>query len=326
MNTAIIISEKKDVSTDTIIDYLNYYKIPNIRIDKEEIFENISVNLSMDENETTTLENNFRTITIENKQLVFYRRGGISKSYPFFTNNFVKKNLENDVENFQIYFHEMLENKIGDRNKEFYSNKLYNLKLAKESGLSIPPTLLTTSKQKLISFIREHEKTIAKPLRNGWFFLEKDAEFNFANTGLIDLDKATNLEDSFALTLFQSYVNKDLELRVFFTGNKFYSMAIFSQQNEKTSIDFRNYDDNNPNRLTPFLLPSIVEEKLYILTQKIGLTTGSIDLILTTNNDFVFLEVNPVGQFEWVSLNCNYYLEKEIALQIQLQLENGKKN
>ena len=32
--------------------------------------------------------------------------------------------------------------------------------------------------------------------------------------------------------------------------------------------------------------------------------------------EFVFLEVNPVGQFGWVSKNCNYYLEKKIALKL----------
>jgi D-alanine-D-alanine ligase-like ATP-grasp enzyme len=43
------------------------------------------------------------------------------------------------------------------------------------------------------------------------------------------------------------------------------------------------------------------------------LNTGSIDLIVNTTGEYIFLEVNPVGQFGMVSSPCNYYLEREIA-------------
>lgn len=55
------------------------------------------------------------------------------------------------------------------------------------------------------------------------------------------------------------------------------------------------------------------EKKIQKFMNKIGLKTGSIDVILTPENEFYFLEINPTGQFGWVSQNCNFYLEKEIA-------------
>ena len=45
----------------------------------------------------------------------------------------------------------------------------------------------------------------------------------------------------------------------------------------------------------------------------LGLDSGSIDMVVTKEGDFVFLEVNPVGQFNQVSKPCNYFLEKEIS-------------
>lgn len=42
-------------------------------------------------------------------------------------------------------------------------------------------------------------------------------------------------------------------------------------------------------------------------------TTGSIDLIYSVDNQFIFLEINPMGQFDWLSGNCNYHIEKKIA-------------
>jgi D-alanine-D-alanine ligase-like ATP-grasp enzyme len=50
--------------------------------------------------------------------------------------------------------------------------------------------------------------------------------------------------------------------------------------------------------------------------QKLKLNTGSIDMIYTNDSKFIFLEVNPVGQFGMVSKPCNYNLEKKIALNI----------
>ena len=46
---------------------------------------------------------------------------------------------------------------------------------------------------------------------------------------------------------------------------------------------------------------------------EIDLNTGSIDLLLTGKGDYYFLEVNPVGQFEWLNYYGNFFLEKKIA-------------
>ena len=45
----------------------------------------------------------------------------------------------------------------------------------------------------------------------------------------------------------------------------------------------------------------------------LGLNTGSIDMIVTPEREYVFLEVNPAGNIEMVSKNCNYPIEQEIA-------------
>jgi len=36
-------------------------------------------------------------------------------------------------------------------------------------------------------------------------------------------------------------------------------------------------------------------------------------MIRARNGDFIFLEINPVGQFGMTSIPCNYFLEKKIA-------------
>jgi len=99
-------------------------------------------------------------------------------------------------------------------------------------------------------------------------------------------------------------------------------MAIFSQGDSQTELDFRRYNYDKPNRVTPFRLPVELELKLKKLADHFELKTGSFDLIRTQDNNYVFLEVNPGGQFGMVSYPCNYFLEKQIALDLINHSEN----
>ena len=90
------------------------------------------------------------------------------------------------------------------------------------------------------------------------------------------------------------------------------SLARKTIQSSDTT-DFRNYNIDKPNRYVPFLLPKDIEEKLLNLLEDLDLNTGSVDLIYDNDDNYVFLEINPVGQFGMVSINCNYHIEKMIS-------------
>ncbi|NJL11421.1 MAG: hypothetical protein HC908_18240 [Calothrix sp. SM1_7_51] len=121
-----------------------------------------------------------------------------------------------------------------------------------------------------------------------------------------------NLGDEDFPIFLQTKIEKDFEVRTFFLDDKFYSMAIFSQANSKTRVDFRRYDFEKPNRRVPFKLPSLLEDKCRNLLNDLGLNSGSLDFLIK-DNKYYFLEINPVGQFGMVSYPCNYNLEKLIA-------------
>jgi D-alanine-D-alanine ligase-like ATP-grasp enzyme len=58
------------------------------------------------------------------------------------------------------------------------------------------------------------------------------------------------------------------------------------------------------------------------MMQKADLNCGSLDLIKSKDGRYVFLEVNPSGQFGMVSYPCNYYLEEEVAKSLILKSSN----
>jgi glutathione synthase/RimK-type ligase-like ATP-grasp enzyme len=63
--------------------------------------------------------------------------------------------------------------------------------------------------------------------------------------------------------------------------------------------------------MAPINLPNEVLEKLKHFTKKNNFTTGSIDMMFS-NNEYYFLEINPNGQFGFVSNIYNISIEKII--------------
>lgn len=298
----LIVSESNDKSTDQVIDWL-YFINSNIQFKRTNVdydFEKISINIGGKESNK-----------IDKLKVVWIRRGHI----PVIPNDlkntkwieYLKKEQLSLLTMFELsedmYF-------IGSFQKELYNNKLYNLREAFKVGLSIPQTIVTNNREDLLSFIDKDKNYITKSLYQSPYIEFENYYFYGNGTISLNLD---NIPPIFAPSLIQERIDKEIEIRVFFIEEKIFSMAIFSQNDESTQLDFRNYNNEKPNRLVPFDLPLPVLEKISLFAKNNKYTTGSIDLILTPENDFIFLEINPMGQYDWLSYNCNYYIDEEIA-------------
>jgi glutathione synthase/RimK-type ligase-like ATP-grasp enzyme len=63
--------------------------------------------------------------------------------------------------------------------------------------------------------------------------------------------------------------------------------------------DFRHYDIDN----TPYLvhqLPDEIQQKCFTMLSALNLSYGAFDLILTPDDKYIFLEINPSGQYGWI--------------------------
>ncbi|PSB57762.1 MvdD family ATP-grasp ribosomal peptide maturase, partial [Chamaesiphon polymorphus CCALA 037] len=63
----------------------------------------------------------------------------------------------------------------------------------------------------------------------------------------------------------------------------------------------------------PYTLPADVEAKLLQFMEYFGLNYGAIDIIVTVDGRYVFLEVNPVGEFFWLELYAGLPISNAIA-------------
>ncbi len=313
----LILTNSYETTSDQVCEWLNYLGKPFIRINHNEVLiEKVHFDLG----------NNIHELYFDNGLMLelsaitsfWYWRGNFQIKIPKIStkaNKLLKKTLQHENRIFLEYIYRYLNcisiKRIGNIFNELGNNKLQQLLLAKQVGLNIPETKVTNFKED--NLVSGEFDTITKPIFNN-FEIEYDNNVVLkARVSQFDLDMYKVLGAESYLYLIQRNVKKSHEVRVFYFNKIFYSMAIFSQKNAKTKLDFRNYDNENRNRMIPYDIPKDIKIRLIMLMDKLGFDTGSIDLICNDEGNYVFLEVNHIGKFGWLSYNCNYYLEEKIA-------------
>ncbi len=300
-----------ELSTEHIIDWLNYYNAKVKRINGDDLKEKeFSFNIDNIEETTDFLE-------IDNVKVVWYRRW---TDKVIFTNKSIDNTSILSIDNHRKsefnelskYFYYLLRNKKWISKPSSNITKSEMLSKAKNVGLEIPNTLITTKKKDLLDFISKNNNIIIKSISEVFFITYKGKYYSNYTTQ-VDYNDILKFPDKFYPTLFQKKIEKFFEIRVFYWFGSFHSMAIFSQNDSKTLSDFRNYNYEKPNRNIPYKLPIEIILRLKKLMDSLCLETGSIDLIKTKEGKYIFLEINPIGQFGMTSLPCNYFLERKIA-------------
>ncbi len=308
----LIFSISDDYSTSKVINWLINLKKPFIRVN-----ENTDVELiSLVENEFT-IKIDDRLISSNEITKVWYRRGGADFLRKF-KNDFIKDYLSSENRSLMQYFNYLVDKKPSINNfKTSDINKLHLLDLCKRFDVLAPNFIVTSYKSALLDFYYREKSIISKPINAPFKMFDDDNFAHLAYTAEIDLADINGLPEKFIPTFFQRKIIKEYEIRAFYLNGTFYAMAIFSQKNKNTNVDFRNYDLVNPNRLTPYQFPKYYEEKLKTLLDAFGLNCASFDVVYSKEDkQYYFLDLNPIGQFGMVSDPCNYNLEKKIALSL----------
>lgn len=305
-----------DGSTNKVIDWLYFYGHQVKRINSD-IDGFLPINLTITSNKQTKLK-----LNNEYSKNTWFRKGQIlsKKSIQNLncSNVHITQHLVSEIEGlrstllFEINNSKKITLGYNEHNEVGYANKLINLIKAQEVGLDIPNTIVSNRKSDIEEFITENKEVIVKPLQSGLFI--HTAKNSYAvYTEVITKDNIALYPDNLFPCCFQENIIKDYEIRVFYLEGQVFASAIFSQSDDKTKVDFRKYNFQKMNRLVPYKLPKEIEKRILKFMKKIKLDTGSLDIIKSMDGRYVFLEVNPVGEYDMVSINCNYYLHEKIA-------------
>lgn len=318
----LLISEPDDATTDAVINWLKYYNVEYLRINNTNVFEFLRLNIDNAGKIDFVCQHDNTVIQLSKITGYWYRRGKLNlkvnpigeQKYPNLsqtTNRF----LLNEFDAITEFIYDELHNvKMSVGNiYENDTNKIINLKIANCCGMDIPRTWIFTTKSEVQNIIKEYKVLLTKPVTQGGLYFEDESICFTGHSNLFTEEIINKFPDTFAPTLFQEYIDKAYELRIFFFNTEIYTSAIFSQMDEMTKVDFRNYNFQTPNRTPPYKIPDSLRSAIIRFMTKTKMKSGSIDVLVSKDKKYYFLEVNPIGQFYQVSFPCNYYIEKKIA-------------
>jgi glutathione synthase/RimK-type ligase-like ATP-grasp enzyme len=188
---------------------------------------------------------------------------------------------------------------------EVAARKVYQLRVAQEVGLDIPATLMSNDSEAARAFVaaREPGQTIYKAF--------SATEQEWRETRLLKPEEVAGLDNvAFAPVIFQEYVPAAADLRITAVGGEFFPAAIYSQETSYP-VDFRM--DMSRARIEATALPVDVEDQLRNLMGRLRLVYGAIDMRLTPEGRYVFLEVNPAGQWLFIEQRTSQPISATLA-------------
>jgi hypothetical protein len=177
--------------------------------------------------------------------------------------------------------------------------KAPQLRLAGALGFELPPTLVTNSPEEFLEFYRRHGGNLISKLASVSFLRMEGEEFQRFTEVVSRRDVGYARSVRYCPIIFQAYVPKRVELRITVVGREVFAAEIHSQATNHTRHDWRKYDHAG----TPYFpheLPSEVASRCVQLVRRLGLRYGTIDMVLTPEGRYVFLEINPNGQYLWI--------------------------
>jgi glutathione synthase/RimK-type ligase-like ATP-grasp enzyme len=186
--------------------------------------------------------------------------------------------------------------------------KALQLAEASKAGLRIPDTLISNDPCRATSFVDDlgEAECAIKPL-----IAVRAHDGEADRLPLTTTLPRGHALDSVALapTIFQPYVEKAYELRCVLIGEKIFCAKLNSQNNETTRKDWRAGDLEQE----PYDLPEHIKASLRRLMAAFDINFASIDLIVTPGGDYVFLDLNPNGQWLWLEIELGLPLSAAMA-------------
>lgn len=298
----LIITHKEDFTVDFVIDKLNEKNINYYRLNCEDIeAKGYTIEFGKSTQWEINKKKSFTSVWFRRTKLPSLNT--LSKDKQLYLLADYDTLLSN-------LFHLIDAKKWMSHPKYVYEaeNKLLQLKLATNLGFQIPDTLVTSNKSNLKDFAKKYlNDIIIKPINNGRILDSESFKNIFTNK--LKKEHLENLNDfDLTPTIFQERIEKEYELRVTVVGTYVFSAKVNSQSNEETKIDWR----KEKLKFTKYNLPSEVEKKCINLLSHLNLSFGAIDLIKSKNGEYIFLEINPNGQWAWIEFDTGLPISNAI--------------
>ncbi len=323
MTTILLITNKNDITTDFIVNELTRQDASFYRLNTEEIGNSVEINFDFENGTYDLIDKTLKKrINLSNIISVYFRRPEIKSNFQDVSpseKNFLQREILASLETLYILLSNAnwLNSLDAIRKAE---NKSYQLLKAKQIGLTIPPSIISSNSDSALKFYEKCKKDcIIKPIRNG--LIQDDDVETIIFTSKISLNR-NNIDRIKSCPVYiQKHIKKSADVRVTVVGDSVFAAKIHSQEDKESQVDWRR-SENLLNH-TILELPKKTQNMCIDYVQSLNLTFGAIDFILTEKSEYIFLEINPNGQWAWIERRLGLPIAKTIT-KLLLEKQNFK--
>ncbi|MBE0564917.1 MAG: hypothetical protein IH621_03100 [Krumholzibacteria bacterium] len=194
--------------------------------------------------------------------------------------------------------------------------KCYQYQLAARFGFNIPDTLVTTSVTLARAFYEDHNRDVIFKLQRSQWIDYPTGRHAVYSQPLNEEDLVLDHLWKSAPCLVQERIPKAFEVRATVVGDQVFACAIHSQDYPDTRHDYRRYNFDEVSHRA-IALPEEVEATCTRFVRSLGLYFASIDFAVTPTGKFVFLDLNPNGQWLWTEKLAGLPISRAIATILQ---------
>ena len=301
----LVVSSSIDFSTDLICFELHERQKCYLRINRDKFKEYEIIYSLQNQEMRIIIDGEIYTIRNDNLKGIYFRAPVFLRAHKKYSVNeqLYRSQWSSFIRNLVIFENaKWINHPVNTYRAE---NKLYQLKCAQDLGLLIPKTFVGNT---LPLNIIPDKKYIVKSLDTALFY--DDLQEYFTYSSVVDGHElnASNIKD--APIILQEFIEDKIDIRVTVIGNMLFPVSI-TKNGENIYGDWRK-NKKNTLQYKSESLPDVVSNKIFRLMNKLGLSFGGVDLALS-NEKYFFIEVNPTGEWGWLSPYSAIPLEKAIV-------------
>ena len=304
-DTVVVLTQASDATADMVIQELDSRGVPVFWFDTAQFPLSLTVNAHFDDAWHGTLDGPDGSVALESIRSVYFRRptgftfpNTMTDAERRFAGSEARRGIGGLLMALPCLW---LNHPARVADAEY---KPYQLAAAARYGLDVPRTMLTndpTAADKAREHLGPH--LVYKPL---------------GPTPVVDGDRLQMLyttavtpdiiaDERIALTVhqFQERIDKYRDVRATVVGDHVYAADLIPTDPD-VQLDWR--ADYSAIRYARTTLPKEVEARLLALTRQLGLRFCAADFVVTPDERYYFVDLNPNGEWGWI--------EKETGLPI----------
>lgn len=175
--------------------------------------------------------------------------------------------------------------------------RIAQLRLAKRAGFSVPRTIVSTDAEAIAAFAGQCGGDLIAKVLGDHFIESEPGRLAGIFPQVLSESGIQNLGDALP-TIYQERVEFLAEIRVTVAGNEMLALEV--EKRNPAAI----WTEPELTAVRAHTLPKTVVDRVRAFMRLADLRYGAIDLLLTADGKYVFLEVNPAGDWLWLESKC----------------------